>query len=175
MSSSYPTTSVLSWPFTCSFSIYYSLYRRFALSLLWARVRSAFHTAVNWLIAFIYEGVMCHWLLIPGVSGQCSTPPINLAVLEGTRDTVLVCNSPTKVSWEFKPTTDEIERFNIAFYSDVVAPLYSDLFDVNQTGLVIKTAQGKTTIPPVSTAGLYVINYPNSTRNAGAKLLVVRK
>jgi len=98
-----------------------------------------------------------------------------MAVWEGTQDTIIICNSPTKVSWVLKPTTDEIHNFNITNYDDVVEPKYSSLFEVNLTGLVIKIAQGTTAKPPISTAGLYVICYPHSDNKVGAKLLVVRK
>ena len=109
--------------------------------------------------------------LIPGVHGLCTTQLINQAVYEGTVNTMLICNRDVAVSYYIKPASDPLGFYRITNYDDVVDPAYTSLYGVNQTGLIIKTAQGN---PPISTAGLYIINPSNVTRT-GAKLIVVRK
>lgn len=101
-------------------------------------------------------------------------PPINLAVYEGTTDILMTCNRNTNVSYVVKPTTDPLGTYKITNYDEMVTTTLQNLYAVNQTGLIIKTAQGNATIPPISTAGLYVIN-PNATNKVGAKLVVVRE
>ena len=88
----------------------------------------------------------------------------------------MICNSPTKLSYVICATADEISTHNITNYDYSVTPKYSSLFGINETGLVVKIAQGTKAIPPISTSGLYFINNPNSGKTiAGVKLLVVRK
>ena len=86
----------------------------------------------------------------------------------------LMCNRQTAVSYVIKPASDPLGTYTITNYNDVVASSYTNLYDVNQTGLFIKIAQGNAAIPPISTAGLYVIN-PSNTTKTGAKLIIVRK
>jgi len=113
---------------------------------------------------------------LPGVFGQCSTPPVNLAIYEGVQNTLLICNSPTKVSWVLKPTSDELSNNIITNYNDVVKASYANLFAVNSTGLIIKTAQATAKVAPMSTAGLYGVNINgSSTTQYGAKVVVVCK
>lgn len=113
---------------------------------------------------------------LSGVYGQCSTPPMNLAVYEGNQNIIMTCSSPTKVSYVIKATIYETNGgFNVTQYDDIVAPDYTNLFDVNPNGLIIKIAQGNATIPPISTAGIYIINYRNSTNKTAAKLVIARK
>lgn len=80
------------------------------------------------------------------------------------------------VSWTVKPTTDELGTYTITNYNNVVAPAYTNLFGVDSSSLIVKTAQGAATISTnLSTAGLYIILINGSTTKFGAKLTVVRK
>lgn len=108
--------------------------------------------------------------------GQCTGgAPQNLAVYEGTQNISMMCNSPTTVSWTVRSTTAETNAYRITNYNDIVVPAYADLYGVNSFGLIIKIAQGNATIPPISTAGLYVIQINAYSTQFGAKLTVVRK
>ena len=82
--------------------------------------------------------------------------------------------NPQNVSWKFKSTSNELDTYTI------ISPggnnEYPELYNVTQTGLVIKNA---TTTDgngnPISTAGLYYAQCTNNPNRTGAKLLVVRK
>jgi len=83
-----------------------------------------------------------------------------------------MCDRNTAVSYVIKPASDPLVTYTLTNYNDAVDPAYTNLYDVNQTGLNIKLASGDSS--PISTAGLYVINLNNATKT-GAKLTVVRK
>ena len=85
---------------------------------------------------------------------------------------MLICNRDVAVSYAIKSASDPLGTYTITNYNDVVAPAYTSLYGVNQTGLIIKTASESSY--PFSTAGLYLVNPNNATRN-GSKLVVVRK
>lgn len=106
--------------------------------------------------------------------GQCTNGSLkNEAVYEGHQNIPIVCNSPTKVSWTIKPTTDELNTYTITKYDDTVNSQYTNLYGVNSNGLLIKTAQG--TASPIATSGFYIIQINGSSVKYGAKLTVVRK
>src|SRR6218665_2425139 len=81
--------------------------------------------------------------------------------------------NPQNVSWKVKPTSDELSTFTIINYGGSRDPTLIGLYDVNQTGLVIKDAT--TNGNPISTAGLYYAQCTNNPDRIGVKLLVVRK
>lgn len=104
----------------------------------------------------------------------------NIAVREGHPNTIInLYNDPQRVSWRVYPTSDELDPSTIIDYGGVRNPTLTGLYDVNQTGLIVKDATTKATedgnIRVISTAGLYVGQCANNTNKTGAKLLVVRK
>ena len=116
-----------------------------------------------------------HLLFITDAIGQCTSGlPQNLAVYEETQNVSMMCNSVVKVSWNLKPASDEISTYTLTNYDDVVAAPYTNLFGVNSSSLLIKKAQGSATIPPISTAGLYLIRI-GGVNMYGAQLTVIRK
>jgi len=84
--------------------------------------------------------------------------------------------NPQNVSWKVKSTSDELSTYNIINYGGSRDPSLAGLYDVNQTGLIIKdatTTDGNGN--PIATAGLYYAQCTNNPDRIGAKLLVVRK
>ena len=105
---------------------------------------------------------------------DCEKDLKNIAVYEGQQNTILNLYVNTHdVSWKVKTTSDELNTYAIVDYGGSRDPSLTGLYDVNQTGLVIKDAT--TTGNPIATAGLYIGQCINSPNKAGAKLLVVRK
>ena len=108
---------------------------------------------------------------------ECLPNLKNIAVYEGEPNTILnFSTDPRNVTWKVYPTTDELDPRTIIDYGGVRDPTLTGLYDVNQTGLIVKNA---TTTPnsvnPISSAGLYVGQCASNTNKTGAKLLVVRK
>ena len=77
------------------------------------------------------------------------------------------------MKWTVKPTSDEISTYTISYLGGYKDPTLTGLYDVNQTGLIIKDATTNGT--PISTAGLYIGQCANNPDRTGAKLLVVRE
>ena len=103
---------------------------------------------------------------------QCLSNVKNIAVREGERNAIMnLYVNPQNVSWKVVPTSDELDTLPIIDYGGINN--YPTLYDVNQTGLIIKDAT--TNGDPFSTAGLYIGQCANNTNRTGAKLLVVRK
>ena len=71
------------------------------------------------------------------------------------------------------PTSDELGSYTIINFGGFKDPTLTGLYDVNQTGLIIKDAT--TNGNPITTAGMYIGQCANNPNRIGAKLLVVRK
>ena len=80
---------------------------------------------------------------------------------------------PNNVKWTVRSTQDELSTYTISNFNGYRNPALTGLYDVNQTGLIIKDAT--TNGNPISTAGLYIGQCVNNTNKTGAKLLVIRK
>jgi len=105
---------------------------------------------------------------------QCLANVQNVAVYEGQQNTIMnLYINPQNVSWKVKSTSDELEIYNIINYGGYRDPTLTGLYDVNQTGLIIKNATKNGN--PISTAGLYIGQCANNPNRTGAKLVVVRK
>lgn len=105
---------------------------------------------------------------------ECLSNLKNIAVYEGQRNIILnLYINPLNVSWKVVSTSDEYDIQNIIDLGGKKNTALSTLYDVNQTGLIIRSA---TTTSGISqaTAGLYVGQCANNTNRTGAKLLVVR-
>ena len=99
---------------------------------------------------------------------------MNIAVYEGEANTgMCLSTDPQSVKWSVLPTSDELDLHTIVDVGYNKNPSFAQLYDVYQTGLVIKKAT--TMGDPISTAGLYVGQCANNEERTGAKLLVVRK
>ena len=111
-------------------------------------------------------------LLVP----QCLSNLKNIAVREGQPNTIMdLYINPQNVTWKVTPTSDELSSYTIISPDGSRDPSLSRLYDVNQTGLIIKDATTAEDGNPISTAGLYIGQCNNNPNKTGAKLLVVRK
>jgi len=72
-----------------------------------------------------------------------------------------------------KSTSNELDTYTISNFGGYKDPTLTGLYDVNQTGLIIKNAT--TNGNPIATAGLYIGQCANNPNRTGAKLLIVRK
>ena len=107
---------------------------------------------------------------------QCMLSVKNTAVKEGDEDTIMgLSTNPQNVSWKVKPTSNETDTYTIINYDGSRDPMLTGLYDVNQTGLIIKESNTVEYTNPISTAGLYIGQCANNPNKTGAKLLVVRK
>lgn len=98
----------------------------------------------------------------------------NIAVYEDQQDTIMnLYVNPQNVSWKVRSTSDELSNYDIVYYGGAINSEYANLYDVNQTGLIIKSATTRGN--PRATAGLYIGQCANNSNKTGAKLLVVRK
>ena len=79
------------------------------------------------------------------------------------------------VKWTVKPTSNELDTLTISNFGGYRDSTLSGLYDVNQTGLIIKDATTTEDGNPISSAGLYIGQCANNPNKTGAKLLVVRK
>jgi|SRR6218665_724076 len=105
---------------------------------------------------------------------ECVSNLKNIAVREGQTNTIMnLYIDPQNVTWKVTPTSDELSSYPIINYGGSRDPTLAGLYDVNQTGLIIKNAT--TGGNPISTAGLYIGQCANNPNRTGAKLLVVRK
>src|SRR6218665_1647905 len=97
-----------------------------------------------------------------------------MAVSEGQQNAIMsLLSNPRDISLKVKSTSDELDTYTIVNYGGDRDPSLTGLYDVNQTGLIIKDAT--TNGNPIATAGLYIGQCINNVNKAGAKLLVVRK
>src|SRR6218665_2870908 len=97
---------------------------------------------------------------------------MNIAVREGQTNTIMnLYINPQNVTWKVTPTSDELNSYTII--GPGADQTLTGLYEVNQTGLVIKGAT--TSGNPIATAGLYIGQCTNNPNKAGAKLLVVSK
>ena len=107
---------------------------------------------------------------------QCMLSVKNTAVTEGDEDTIIgLSTNPQNVSWKVQPTSNETNTYTIIDYDGFKDTTLIRLYDVNQTGLIIKEATTVEYENPISTAGLYIGQCANNPNRTGAKLLVVRK
>ena len=108
------------------------------------------------------------------VGNQCLSNVMNIAVYEGQLNTIMkLSTDPQSVTWSVLPTSEEPFLQTIIDIGFNKNPSLAQLYDVYQTGLLIKNA---TTVgDPISTAGLYVGQCADNQDLTGAKLLVVRK
>ena len=105
---------------------------------------------------------------------QCLPNLKNIAVYENQVNTIFnLSTDPNNVKWTVKPTSDELDTFTISNFGGYRDPTLTALYDVNQTGLIVKDAT--TNGNPIATAGLYIGQCANNPNKTGAKLLVVRK
>jgi len=105
---------------------------------------------------------------------QCQSNLKNIAVREGLPNTLMnLYINTNNVKWTVKPTSDELGTYTIINYGGAMDPTLTGLYDVNQTGLIIKDAT--TNGYPISTAGLYIGQCVNNPNKTGVKLIVVRK
>src|SRR6218665_2207562 len=107
---------------------------------------------------------------------QCMSSVKNIAVREGQTNIIInLYIDPQNVTWKVIPTSDELSSYTIITYGGSRDPTLTGLYDVNQTGLIIKEATTVEYENPISTAGLYIGQCANNPNRTGAKLLVVRK
>src|SRR6218665_2387914 len=114
---------------------------------------------------------------ISAEAGPCSASLKNIAVYEGTLNTLMYFpTSPNGVKWSTLATTDELTEVDIVNYDDTVADSYTEDYAFSSSsGLTIlnATSTADYTDHQLSTSGLYSVQCGGSYYSF--KVLVVRK
>src|SRR6218665_3583998 len=107
--------------------------------------------------------------------GQCPKTLANAVVYEGAKNITLSCGlAPSGERWTVRPTSKLATEFQITNFTNSVFPTLTGLFGYDQSGLLIRNATIDVNGSPLSTAGVYYVNFVDGTR-AAVKLVVIRK
>lgn len=82
---------------------------------------------------------------------------------------------PNGLRWSVRPTSSAPNSFEITNYDDVVSPSLTGPYAVDETGLIVLNATTNDTAAPMSTAGVYTVEFADSANTISAKLVVIRK
>lgn len=107
---------------------------------------------------------------------ECPNSLENIVVYEGTENIILSCGlGPGAERWTVRPTSIASKEHQITNFTDSVFSNLAGLYAVNQSGLIIReAATNYSTNGPISTAGIYVVYFPDNNKTA-IKVVVIRK
>lgn len=80
---------------------------------------------------------------------------------------------PNGTAWSVRPTSNVSIIYQITNFADVVSPTLSGLYTINQTGLIVLNAATTPSGGPIYTAGIYTVQFTNSTNRIAVKLVVI--
>src|SRR6218665_2413043 len=100
---------------------------------------------------------------------------VNAVVYEGAKNISVSCRlAPSGERWTVRPTSKVATEFQITNNTNSVNPTLAGLYGYGQNGLLIRNATIDVNGSPLSTAGVYYVNFVDGTR-AAVKLVVIRK
>ena len=106
------------------------------------------------------------------ILGDCFLNMTNRAVREGTINVPMISTIDLcSATFSVVSTSDELSRQQITGSGCTVDATLTNLYYINQSGLIIRNSTTTENGQPISTAGLYMADCNGNKR--GAKLLVI--
>ena len=100
----------------------------------------------------------------------------NTVVYEGTLNMMLSCAAgPNGSAWSVVPTSSLSAPYQITNFGGVLSSNLTELYAIDQKGLIVRNGTTTPTGGPVPTAGIYIVQFPGSAYMIQAKVCVIRK